>query len=295
VYSRPSRPGDAEKNVDRARLRQDLKLKPESRILLGVGYADHRKGIDLFVETAAALAAQRPDVVAVWVGHFDHALERRIRERVAQLGLKERILFPGRVANPTMGSFYAGADVYLLTSREDPYPSVVLEAFAAGLPVIAFEGASGTTELLEGGCGRIVAAFDTGAMADAAAALLNDELERARIGRRAKERVADGFSFRSYAFDLAALADPSLKRVSVMVPSYNYGHCLEDRLRSIGAQTYPIYEVIVIDDASTDGSAEWLQRHLDAILPDARLTLCGKNSGSATEVAPVVRTIFPLR
>jgi glycosyltransferase involved in cell wall biosynthesis len=282
IYSRPTHLSDAEKKDTRARLRQDRKLKPESRILLGVGYADYRKGIDLFVETAAALVARRPDVVALWVGHFDALLEPQIRKRVAQLEMEDHILFPGRVPNTTIGSFYAGADIYLLTSREDPFPSVVLEAFAAGLPVIAFDGASGTTELLEGGCGRVVPAFDTGAMADAAAELLNDEFERTRLGKRAQELVADGFRLRSYAFDLAVMADPTLKRVSIVVPSYNYRHCIEERLRSIAAQTYPIYEVIVVDDASTDGSVEWLQRHLHDIVPEARLIACRKNSGSAT-------------
>lgn len=46
------------------------------------------------------------------------------------------------------------------------------------------------------------------------------------------------------------------KKISVIVPNYNYGRYIKKRIRSILRQTYPIYEIIVLDDASTDGSAE---------------------------------------
>ena len=49
------------------------------------------------------------------------------------------------------------------------------------------------------------------------------------------------------------------KKVSVVVPNYNYGKYIKKRIRSILKQTYPIYELIVLDDASTDGSAEMLK------------------------------------
>lgn len=49
------------------------------------------------------------------------------------------------------------------------------------------------------------------------------------------------------------------KKVSVIVPNYNYGKYVRKRLKSIMEQTYPIYELIVLDDASTDGSVEILK------------------------------------
>lgn len=69
-------------------------------------------------------------------------------------------------------------------------------------------------------------------------------------------------------------------RVSVVVPNYNHRVYLEERLRSIARQTLPPYEVVVLDDASSDGSREWLSEHLNTILPKATLVVNAKNSGS---------------
>ena len=54
----------------------------------------------------------------------------------------------------------------------------------------------------------------------------------------------------------------SSKKVSVIVPNYNYVRYIEKRIDSIVKQTYPIYELIILDDASTDGSAEVIEKKL---------------------------------
>ena len=76
------------------------------------------------------------------------------------------------------------------------------------------------------------------------------------------------------------------KKVSVVVPNYNYGKYLRKRIKSILAQTYPIYELIILDDASTDGSAELAKNIvLDLKLknPEMRVKFVGnkENSGKA--------------
>lgn len=76
------------------------------------------------------------------------------------------------------------------------------------------------------------------------------------------------------------------KRVSVIVPNYNYGRYIRKRIQSILKQTYPIHELIVLDDASTDGSTEMARSivlDLNAQNPNLNVRFVGnkKNSGKA--------------
>ncbi|WP_298636804.1 glycosyltransferase family 2 protein [uncultured Umboniibacter sp.] len=73
---------------------------------------------------------------------------------------------------------------------------------------------------------------------------------------------------------------PSLKRVSVVVPSYNYAEYLALRLQSIVDQTYPIYELIVLDDASADSSVLVANDILRATRREWLLDCNAENSGS---------------
>jgi len=236
----------------RRRLRQRLGIPEASRIVLCVGYADHRKGIDLFVETGMRVMRARDDVHFLWVGHFDAALESDIHESVRTAGLGDRFHFPG--IDPDTDLYFAGSDVYALTSREDPFPSVVMEALQVEMPVIGFAGAGGFAELLERGTGVLVPAFDPRAFSSAVLELLGDEPRARAMGARGHALVDEEYDFRKYLFDLLDLLGCPLPRVSVIVPNYNYARHLRDRIGSIVRQTTPVYEVIILDDASNDDS-----------------------------------------
>jgi len=111
-------------------LRAHLNLPPTVRIVLGVGYADLRKGYDFFITAAEYLANAYEHIVFVWIGHHDPGLERELAPRVNTLVENGNLILPGRVSDTDL--YYAGSDVFLLTSREDPYPSTVLEALDVG-------------------------------------------------------------------------------------------------------------------------------------------------------------------
>lgn len=264
---------------DREQLRARLGLPKNCRIVLGVGYADHRKGIDLFVEAGIRFAERLPDARWVWIGHWEQTMQVQIERTLARHPhLKDHFVFPGLQSDTDL--FYGGADLFALTSREDPYPSVVLEAMDAGVPVIAFEGSGGITELVADGGGLLVRMADVDAFGAAVAQLLGDEQQRLALGLRGKEIVAARFSFRHYLFDLLDLLGAGLKRVSVVVPNYNYERYLPERLGSIFGQTYPAFEIIFLDDRSTDGSLARAREILAAQPVDYRIVANERNSGS---------------
>ena len=242
----------------KGRLRHALGIPEASKIVLCVGYADHRKGIDLFVEIGTRVMRARDDVHFLWVGHFDATLEPGILESVRAAGLTDRFHFPG--IDPDTDLYYAGADLYALTSREDPFPSVVLEALQVEVPVVGFAGAGGFVELLERGTGVLVPALDAQAFGDVVLELLGDEQRARALGVRGHALVDEEHDFRKYLFDLLDLLGCRLPRVSVIVPNYNYARHLRDRIGSIVRQTQPFFELIVLDDASNDDSIAVIQK-----------------------------------
>jgi glycosyltransferase involved in cell wall biosynthesis len=243
-------------------------LSAGTRIVLNIAYADARKGADLFVEIAALTLKVRPDTVFIWVGHAEQTLQPKIEARISELGLEGRLLITGFDKEPM--AYYASADVFALTSREDPYPNVVLESAEVGVPVIAFAEATGAGDHIVKQGGRLAPAFDL----DEYSRLLCEILTQpALIGR---PQVG---SLRSYVLDLLNTLN-SLQRVSVIVPNYNYEQHIRARLDSVCQQTHPIYELIVLDDQSSDDSVKVIEAYLDTVTCDRRLVVNEKNSGS---------------
>ena len=262
-----------------ALLRQRLGISAASRVVLCVGYADHRKGVDFFVEIGTQLMHDVPDVHFVWVGHFDSRIEPAIRDAVCATRLDSRFHFPGMESDTDV--YYAGADVYALTSREDPFPSVVLEALQAGIPVIGFDGAGGFTDpLCEFRCGVVVPAFNMSAFVNALRNLLDHPVQAQNLGKRGCDLVAERYSFRTYLFDLLGMLGISLPTVSVIVPNFNYAHHLVARLDSITNQSVPFYELIVLDDASTDDSVRVIRQYACERGMPLRVIVNKQNSGS---------------
>jgi O-antigen biosynthesis protein len=238
----------------RRELRGRLGLSDATKIVLAVAPASLRKGIDLFVDAGLRVVAAMEDVVFVWVGNrwgvrsadeFEEA-----HGRITAAGMQSRFIFPGLIENPDV--FFAGADVYLMSSREDPFPLVVLDALVAEVPVIGFEDAGGFGELLRRDCGILVPYLDTPAMAAATLRLLGDNAEARRLATNGKTIMDREFAFVDYARDLVQLAQGP--RVSVIVPNYNYERYLPARLQSILSQRYRPHEILFLDDCSSDRS-----------------------------------------
>ncbi|SCX19581.1 Methyltransferase domain-containing protein [Nitrosomonas eutropha] len=267
------------RELSRARLRQKLDLPKDAQIVLGVGAADHRKGVDLFVTAGIGMVSRLPKAYWIWIGPWEHTMQCAIEKQLAAVPeLSNRFVFPGLQQDTDL--FYGGADVFALTSREDPFPSVVLEAMDAGLPVVGFENAGGFNELLREGGGLLVKKENEAAFGEAVAIFLEQPEVAFAAGARGAELITERFSFRHYVFDLLDLMGIGFDRVSVVVPNYNYAHYLPERLNSILRQDYPIFEILFLDDHSTDESLKIADEILSAQFIDYRIVSNIENSGS---------------
>lgn len=166
-----------------------------------VGQIAHWKGQDVFVEAAASVLAKVPDARFAIVGEVlfeqnegDYA--RRLRERVADLGLGSRVTFTGHLApiEPVM----AALDVFVHASRlPEPFGRVIVEAMAQGTPVVSNTIGAGP-EIIAEDAGRLVPPDDATALAEVLVELLSDDDLRARLADRGREVAA--------TFDIAATA-----------------------------------------------------------------------------------------
>jgi glycosyltransferase involved in cell wall biosynthesis len=256
-------------------LRAELGLDPGTRIVLGVGYADLRKGIDRFVSTGLSLAAAHRNLAFVWVGAPSGEASNWFQPEIDGTGLSDRVRILGH--RDDVARFFAAADAFYLSSREDPFPSVVLEALAAGLPVVGHRGCGGCDELIERH-GTLVAQNDPMAAASALLKAVRKANPRAAEARR--DEIVGNYDFGSYVFGLIQRLKPDTSPVSAIIPNYNYAAYIGERLRSVFDQTYPLREVIVLDDASTDDSLAEIERTAQAAGRDIDLLVNATKSGS---------------
>ena len=261
----------------RRELRARLGVQEHFKVVLAVGYADQRKGLDLFVDVGLKLSKNLSSVVFVWVGHHEQHAFAQAQATIAKAEGEAHFFFPGLVEDSDV--FFAGADVYLMTSREDPFPLVVLHALDAETPVIGFDGAGGFVELLQRSCGFLVPYLDSTAMAATALRLLQQPSEGRACSAAGKAIITREFSFTDYARDLVQLAAASGPRISVIVPNYNYSNYLRLRLQSIVTQTHMPHEIIFLDDCSSDRSVEVAEQILKSTAIPFRIIRNDTNQG----------------
>ena len=146
----------------------------------------------LWLETAAAIARARPDTVFLLGGYGHGSIAEDLRRKGAELGLGARLMMPGIISEIAL--FYAPLDAFLLTSRAEAFGNVLIEAQAAGVPVVA-PAVGGVAETMNDGVtGRVVADRCAAALAAALLEVLSDGGWRARAAAEAPAFVARNFS-----------------------------------------------------------------------------------------------------
>ena len=132
----------------------------------GSGKYGHRKGTDLFIQTARYINDNYPGkkIEFTWVGSVQNQEKIQLEMELNKLNLKNRITFVGEVQEPEL--YFKTFDLFLMTSREDPFPLVCIEAGMLGIPIICFDKATGISEVIRDKGGFIVPYLNIEAMAE---------------------------------------------------------------------------------------------------------------------------------
>jgi len=162
--------------------------------VLYVGSIDERKDLLMLLRAMDRLRAEEPAARLVVAGRVNSpAYERRVRDYVAARALGEVIVWRGFLDRPGLMAEYERAAVVALPSLEENAPMAVLEAMAAGKPVVATAVGGVPDIVIEGETGFLVSPGDDEALARRLGQVLADGSLRARLGRRAREVARERF------------------------------------------------------------------------------------------------------
>jgi glycosyltransferase involved in cell wall biosynthesis len=178
--------------------------------IVSVGRLVEKKGFDVLVDAVAAAVERGLDVELVVAGE-DGPARHDVEAAVARHGLGDRVTVSGPVDQPGLLALLRSADVFALACRvasdgdRDGIPNVLVEAMAAGTPVVSTR-VSGIAELVDDGTnGVLVEPDDAAALAEAIVALSDDPCTRARLAAAGSQTVARRFDGDELARELAAL------------------------------------------------------------------------------------------
>ena len=158
---------------------------PGRPLLLGAGRIGPQKDFETLLKAFARLRETRPEARLVILGEGKTREARPELKRFAEgLGLGEVVDLPGKV--PDAVPYIARADLFVLSSRWEGLPGVLIEALGCGTPIVSTDCPSGPMEILDGGAfGRLVPVGDVEALAAAMDAALAEPADRERLKARA--------------------------------------------------------------------------------------------------------------
>lgn len=183
-------------------------------IILGIGTPAKRKGFDFFLETAYECLKSRTDMVFVWVGGRNRKIEKEIKKKY---GIKEfrNVIFKGYIdSREELENLYSAASIFFLSSRNDPFPAVALDAMHLKVPVIAFEGHSGICDIVhDGNTGFLIKPFDIKGVKEKIEIITDDPALRRYLGENCYKESCK-HNFNGYcAFLIKLMEKPSYGEV----------------------------------------------------------------------------------
>jgi glycosyltransferase involved in cell wall biosynthesis len=211
-------------NIERSVAREKLGIAPETKVVFYVGRFDRRKGIETLVRAVAKSSLRNQADLKLIIGggsrpgHSDGIERDRIEGIVAELGLTDLTIFPGRLDDTDLAIYYAAADVCVVPSHYEPFGLVAIEAMACRTPVVASNVGGLQFTVVPEKTGLLVPPQDEVAFAQAIDRILNNPVWRDQLGQAGRERVENIFSWNGVASKLSQLYTNLLSRAALTYP-----------------------------------------------------------------------------
>ncbi len=202
--------------VARAQIREELSVPSNSFLVLGCGTLDLRKGIDHFAAIARRVVhanRSKNPIHFIWVGEgprWTHSPFHYVKLDLEKSGANAHVHFLGE--REDVEPYFVGSDVFLMASRVDPFPCVIHEAMATGLPVVTFANSGGAQEAVAGGAGIIVPYADYEQASGIIRMLSMQPEVAAGIRERSAQRVLTRYQFEDYGDKLIDVCEALINR-----------------------------------------------------------------------------------
>jgi glycosyltransferase involved in cell wall biosynthesis len=185
----------------RESLRGDLGIGPDAPVMVSVAVLREAKGMQHLLDAMNKIRQTVPSVRLVIVGEGEHGMA--LRQHSERLGLGEHVVFTGMRSD--VADLLTMSDLFVLPTLGDVLPTVVAEAMAAGLPVVA-TNVGGLPEMVEdGSTGLLVSPASAAELANACARLLDDPDLASGMGRAGRVLATERFDVRGQLARLSEL------------------------------------------------------------------------------------------
>ncbi len=199
--------GRFEGRDSRPRIRSEFGFAAWDRVIATAGRFVPEKRHDVFLAVIQKLRDQGLAVKALLIG--DGPLKESVEKKTAELALQDVVLFAG--VRQDLPDLYPAMDLFLLTSDREGLPITILEAMAAGTPVVSTDVGGIHACIQDGVSGRLVPAGDVDALARAVSETLADSEKTAKSVHEAKQTVRGQFSVQSMVNQYQSLYDEVLR------------------------------------------------------------------------------------
>ena len=198
--------------TERRRVRAELNLSADDTVFVFLGTVGYRKGFDLLADAFAALSTAHPNWKLLVVGPFESKDNRNVDSSevesfISRLEGNQQVNFVGRIDDwSRVAELLACSDVFVFPSRREGFGQAVIQAMAAGLPVIVAR-LPGITDVasIEGETGLYIPPGNALALQEAMNTLGQDDTLRRRMGAQARLRAVAGFGWQQYVDKWEAL------------------------------------------------------------------------------------------
>lgn len=166
---------------------QSLVSHSENKNLLTIGWLIKRKGIDLIPQIAEKIKIKHPDWKWQIIG--SGPLHKILQQEIDKRNLKH-FLIVAPPTSPNLTSVYVDTSIYVMTSRFECFPMVLLEAMSYGIPCISFDCPTGPADIIQHNeDGLLIDLGNVDAVADAICSLIENEEKRKKMGKKAQYNV----------------------------------------------------------------------------------------------------------